>query len=154
LSEEVTYLVDRPEFHDIAIKQFFGRMPHGLAWGYEFVEAVRQRATLKLPYQPQLVGDPVTGAVHGGAITALLDSACGIAVFCALTEWEMVATLDLRVDLLTRATPGLDLYGSAECYRLTKNIAFVRCAAHHGDPGQPFATGVATFMRQSSELPR
>ncbi|WP_374334715.1 PaaI family thioesterase [Leeia sp.] len=145
-----TYLVDLPEFEDIAIKQFFGRMPHGLAYQYQFVSMARRCATLRVPYQPQLVGDPVSGTVHGGVLTALLDSTCGIAVFCALSEWEMIATLDLRVDFLKRATPGLALTASAECYRMTRQIAFVRGCIYHDDPQQPIATAVATFMRQSS----
>jgi acyl-coenzyme A thioesterase PaaI-like protein len=36
--------------------------------------------------------------------------------------------------------------GRAECYRLTRRVAFVRGLAHDGDPNDPIAHLAATFM--------
>jgi acyl-coenzyme A thioesterase PaaI-like protein len=34
----------------------------------------------------------------------------------------------------------------AECYKLTRNVAFVRGVAYHDDPADPIAASTATFM--------
>ena len=53
---------------------------------------------LKLPYSDRIVGNPDTGVIHGGAITTMMDTASGSAMICALDEFELCPTLDLRVD--------------------------------------------------------
>ena len=59
-----------------------------------------------MPYDAKLVGNPETGVLHGGAITALLDGASGAAVFAALVDIVPIATLDLRIDYLRPAESG------------------------------------------------
>jgi len=103
-------------------------------------------AVLRLPYSEDLIGDTKRGVVFGGAITTLLDQSSGLAVFCSLEEFSAIATLDLRIDYLRAAEPGDDLTGRAECYRMTRNVAFVRGRAWDRDPEQPFASALATFM--------
>jgi uncharacterized protein (TIGR00369 family) len=107
---------------------------------------------VRLPYADRLVGDPATGVLHGGVITTLIDSSCGLAAFAALPEYEMIATLDLRIDFLRAATPLLDVYCKAECYRMSRHVAFVRATAYQDDSTQPLAYSVGTFMRNSSAL--
>ena len=52
---------------------------------------------LRLPYSSSIVGNPQTGAVHGGAITTLMDTALGMATLCSLPEFEVCPTLDLSL---------------------------------------------------------
>jgi uncharacterized protein (TIGR00369 family) len=109
-------------------------VPHNRALGIGFVSLTAGRVTLALPYDEKLVGNPLTGVVHGGAITALLDAACGLAVFVKLGEAIPIATLDLRIDYLRPATPSKEVRACAECFRVTRNVAFVRCEAFHAGP--------------------
>jgi uncharacterized protein (TIGR00369 family) len=99
-----------------------------------------------MPFRAELVGDPVRGVPFGGVITTLLDQALGLAVSCSLERIIAIATLDLRIDYLRAAEPGRDLVGHAECYRVTKHVAFARGTAYDREPSDPFATCVATFM--------
>lgn len=108
-------------------------VPHNRALGIRFVELTSATLTLALPYDENLVGNPLTGVIHGGAITALLDAACGAAVFVKVGRPMPIATLDLRIDYLRPATPAKEVYGRAECFRVTQNVAFVRCEAFHAD---------------------
>ena len=87
--------------------------------------------TIKLPYRDDLVGNPETGVIHGGAITALMDASCGISVFLRKGNPRPIATLDLRIDYLRAADPGEDVIAHAECYKLARSVAFVRAVAHH-----------------------
>lgn len=128
-------------------ERFVGMIPHNREIGLEFVDAQVGEATLRLPWQSQLIGNPGTDVVHGGVITSLIDSGSGLAVFCALPEMERIATLDLRIDYMRPATPEQDLYARCQCYRLTRQVAFVRAVAYQSTPDEPVATSVSTFMR-------
>ncbi len=107
--------------------------------------------TLRLPYGEHIVGNPDTGVIHGGAITTLLDTACGTVVLLALEQFEICPTLDLRVDYMGPAEPGKPVFGTAQPVRITRNILFTKAVAHQGDPERPVATCMATFMRIGSE---
>lgn len=129
-----------------------GGIPHCAALNIRVVALNSNSATFALPYNPDLVGDPLTGVLHGGAVTTLVDSVCGIAVFAALQRLEAIATLDLRIDYLRPAAAHKELYATAECYRLTRSIAFLRARAYHPDtPDEWVASCVSAFMIGSSE---
>jgi uncharacterized protein (TIGR00369 family) len=103
-------------------------------------------------YSDDLVGDPVTGVLHGGAVTTLIDSAFGLAVVTALDQPKAVATLDLRIDYLRPAMPKRELRADAHCYRITRQIAFVRGVAYHDDEASPIAAAQASFMLSSGKV--
>lgn len=121
-------------------------IPHCAELGVEVVEISPARSMVRLAYQERLVGNPETGVLNGGVITTLVDSVCGIAVQVALGKIAAIATLDLRIDYLRGSTPKEPLYASAECYKLTRQIAFVRGTAHNGDAADPVANCTGTFM--------
>jgi uncharacterized protein (TIGR00369 family) len=114
----------------------------------KFVAVEGAHITVALPYDTRLVGNPVTRVLHGGAITALMDATCGLSVYLKLREPISVATLDLRIDYLRPATPDLTVHARAECFKLTRNVAFVRCEAFHPDSvGDLVAVANGTFIR-------
>ncbi len=127
---------------------FADLVPQNRALGLELFDFDRaaSSATMRLPYRPELAGDPRTGVLHGGAITTLLDACAGAAVFVRLWSPDPIATLDLRIDYLRPATPGRDTFARAVCYHVTRSVAFVRALAHHGEPERPIASASATFM--------
>jgi uncharacterized protein (TIGR00369 family) len=92
------------------------------------------------------VGNPETGVLAGGPLTALLDGCCGMSVATLLKEPKPFATLDLRIDYVKPATPGQAVIAEAECYRITRSVAFTRAFAHHGDAKDPIAAAAGTFM--------
>ena len=57
-----------------------------------------------------------------------------------------VVTLDLRLDYMRPALKGETVIARCECVKLTRQIAFVRGAAHGGDETRPIAQSAATFM--------
>jgi len=84
--------------------------------------------------------------LHGGMITSLIDACCGMSVFLKSGFTRRVATLDLRIDYLRPANPPEDVLARAECYKLTRHVAFVRALAHHGDLADPIASASGTFV--------
>jgi len=117
---------------------------HALGFVYEGVEGDRVR--LRVPYRADLVGDPHTGVLSGGLVTALLDHVGGLAVWVALDTFQPIATLDLRVDYMRAAEPGRDLIAEARCYRLTRSVAFVRAWAFEDRPDDPVAASQAAYV--------
>jgi uncharacterized protein (TIGR00369 family) len=128
------------------VRRFTAAVPHNHALGMEMIEGSPAEVVFRLPYDPRLVGNPDTGVLHGGAITALLDGASGAAVFAALPHPAPIATLDLRIDYLRPAEAGRDVMARASCYKMTRNVAFTRAVAYHEDPADPIAHSVGTFM--------
>jgi len=125
---------------------FRDRIPHNAALDVSLVEIGDGMARMRLPYDARLVGNPVTGVLHGGAITSLIDACSGASVFMRLQQQIPIATLDLRIDYMGPAEPGRDVYARAECYRATKHVAFARAIAYHDDESRPIATSASTFM--------
>ena len=117
---------------------------HALGLAFDGLEGDRVR--IRAPWREDLVGDPDTGVLSGGLVTALLDHAGGLAVWIALDRFEPIATLDLRVDYMRAAEPGRDLIAEARCYRLTHSIAFVRAWAFEDGPDDPVAAAQATYV--------
>ncbi len=128
----------------------------GEAIGMTVHEIEGTRLIVKVPYADHLVGDPDTGILHGGVITAALDNASGwaIRVSDGYEEGIGMATLDLRIDYMKPATPQRDLLVAAECFKQTNTIAFVRAVAYHESPDDPVATSVAAFMKGTPNQPR
>jgi len=117
--------------------------------GISVVSARENELILELPYNEKIIGNPETGVIHGGAITTLMDTTAGAAVLCAMPEFELCPTLDLRVDYMRSAKPGQSVFARASCYRSTKNILFMRCEAYQVD--RTVAHCVATFMRMGEK---
>jgi uncharacterized protein (TIGR00369 family) len=126
---------------------FTQAVPHNHALGLRLESVGDTDATVVMPYSDVLVGNPETGVVAGGAVTTLIDAASGTAVMTALGAFAAIVTLDLRIDYLRPASPGLALTAHAECYKVTRLVAFVRALVHQGDPASPVASAQGTFMR-------
>ena len=128
------------------VRAFSRAVPHNQALGIQVRVLSAEEAIFELPYDARLVGNPDTGTLHGGVITALLDATSGAAVVAALDEPVPIAALDLRIDYLKPAEPHKAVIGKASCYKMTRNVAFTRAVAYQGDPEDVIAHSVGTFM--------
>ena len=138
---------DKPKFDRSVMQEAFtGAIPHVVELGITALSVGEGEAVMRLPYQERLVGNPETGVLHGGVITTLIDSVCGLAVLSALDVPRRIATIDLRIDYVRPASPGEDVLARAECYKVTTQVAFVRCVAHQGEEEDLVASASGTFM--------
>lgn len=126
-------------------RAFIEALPHAAALDMRLEEAKDGRAVIVMPYDPGLVGDPATGVLHGGAISALMDTAGGASVMCHPAAGFSTATLDLRIDYFRPATPGQAVTARAECHHVTRSVAFVRVIATDEDEARPVAMGTGAF---------
>ncbi len=128
----------------------FASLPHARFLGMRCDEIGPGRATLSVPYQDRLIGNCKSGVLHGGVITALLDTLSWLVVAAAVPEETAVATLDLRIDYLRPAQPGQTIRATAQCFKVTSNVAFTRGVAYHERAEDPIAQLTGTCMLGST----
>ena len=126
-------------------RQFIETIPHARALGMEITEIGQGVAVIRMPYAPHLVGDPKTGVIHGGAVSALMDTCGGAAVMSHPDAPAGTATIDLRIDYMRGATPGQAITARAVCTHVTRSVAFVRATACDDDTDRPVATATGAF---------
>ena len=129
--------------------------PHSGAIGLRYVSHSEDRCVLAIDWAEHLVGDPDTGVIHGGAITALLDTASGMVARPKDMHRDVaaIATLDMRIDYMNAAEPRREIFAEAHCFRRTTNVAFVRALAYQDTADDPIATCTATFMLGTPNTP-
>lgn len=126
-------------------RQFIEAIPHVRELGMKITDVRDGHATIAMDYDPRLIGDPETGVIHGGAVSALMDTCCGMAVMAHPDGPMGTATIDLRIDYMRSATPGDTIIATAECYHITPSVAFVRATAVDSDTARPVATATGAF---------
>jgi uncharacterized protein (TIGR00369 family) len=73
--------------------------PFAQLLGLEPVEATADRVVLRMPFSDRLLQS--LGRVHGGALFALADHACGWAAYTTLEPGERCATLEMKINYIS-----------------------------------------------------
>ena len=100
---------------------------------------------IRMPFNDRLTQQ--NGFVHAGAITSILDSACGYAAYSVAPDGYDVLTVEFKVSLLAPAT-GKDFVARAHVKRSGKTLTV--CAADAfavtGEQETLIATMLATII--------
>ena len=129
------------------VDKMCAHITHGAIQGIRLESIDKEELTLRLPYRPELVGNPDTGVIYSGVLTLLLDQALGIAGLCCDEVGARVtATLDLRIDHLGVAPAGHDIFASARVYRSTRRVLFVEGAAFCESRDRPVARATGSWV--------
>lgn len=136
---------------DLELKQrcqrFLEAQPHIRKLKLAVDSAEQSKVRIVLPVQDSLFSSEVNTYLHGGVLTTMVDHASSAATLCALEEFELCPTLDLRIDHMSRPAQDKPLFVEAECYRITRTVLFTRATVYQHSTEQPIAYGMATFMR-------
>ncbi len=124
---------------------FESHIPFNKLLGLRCLEIADGEVRVELPYRPEHVGNPEIPALHGGAISATLDTTGGLAVWSQAGPHDRVSTIDLRVDFLRpgRAEP---LIAVARVVRLGNRVGVAELRAFHPDAeDRPVAAGMGVY---------
>lgn len=99
----------------------------------------------RMRYHPELIGNPMLPALHGGTIGALLEAA---AIFQVLLEVETVAIpkiITITVDYLRSGRP-VDTLARATVTKQGRRVVNVAVEAWQDDRSRPIASANAHFL--------
>lgn len=131
-------------------EQFIQALPHSRALGMHVADIGPGTVQLEMDYDERFIGDPETGVISGGAVSAFMDTCCGAAVMSHPDSPDATFTIDLRIDYMRGATPGQKIRAFAECYRMTRTVAFVRATTYDDDTDRPVAQATGAFTAERS----
>ena len=129
------------------LSEHYVSLPHCLAIGLKLEHTNHRQPVLSVHNRADLMGRTDNQTIHGGVITALVDVASACAVAAHLPDYEILATLDMRIDYMHPACTDAAVFAQSTCYRLAGQVAFVRTLCYQQDHHDPIALGTATFMR-------
>ncbi|OCX66736.1 thioesterase [Thioclava sp. SK-1] len=127
-------------------RDFIDALPHARTLGMQVAHLGEGEARIVMPWNEKLIGDPQTRVIHGGAVSALMDTCSGAAVMAHPEAPVSTATIDLRIDYMRAAVPGQVITARATVFHMTRTVAFIRATAHDEEGlDLPVATATGAF---------
>jgi len=133
------------------------KIPFCRLLGLKIEELTLHHAVLSLDKQPALIGNFITDILHGGVISAVIDSAGGSLAMASVfrnhadepfenfkNKLSKVSTIDMRVDFLQPGR-GEHFTARAKLLRSGKRIC-VTSVELHNDINKLIAAGTATYL--------
>jgi len=150
-------LLNKEEMLSLVMQVFDKQLPFNRFLGLEIHQDSFEKATISLPWQDNLMGNPYHKILHGGVTAAILDTVGGLMAMLyvvkdleniKLTDFQRrissVSTIDMRVDYL-RPGKGEKFIATAEMIRKGKKVAVCRMELHN-EQGTHIAFGTGTYM--------
>ncbi len=109
--------------------------------GMSIERATPEEAVVRMHVPRQLLSPH--GLVHGGAISALIDTAIGIAVACRLAPGDRTATHELNINYISFAAKPT-VIATARVLRVSRTVAHTE-AEVRGEDGTLIAKALGTF---------
>ena len=102
----------------------------------EMIDVSEDGALWTLSPRPELVGNPLLPALHGGAVTAFLELACSVAVARRLERSILPRLISLNVQFLTPIRLR-NMMARPDVRRIGRRVAVVHIEAWQDNPGIP-----------------
>jgi uncharacterized protein (TIGR00369 family) len=116
------------DFPEQILKLMANQVPFNRLLGIQGESASAGACVLVLTVRAEFVGDFRRPALHGGVVSALIDTAGGVAAWSTLGPDESVSTVDLTVDFLEPAGLAGPLRAAAQLVRKGNRVCHVRVA--------------------------
>ena len=133
------------------IRRINAYSPHPAAVGIYFDKLEAGKVTLGLPWREEFIGNPVTGAIHTGVVTCLIDHTLGISTLCSeKISPSLNPMLDIRVDHLGESAIKSDIKATAWICKTSSRVIFVEGIVWCKTPNKPIAkaTGCTVVLQE------
>ena len=101
--------------------------------------------TLILPYKPELIGNPILEAMHGGAVGAFLETTAMVQLWLMGGLKPLPKPISINIDYLRRGRPQ-DTYARATVGRQGSRVANVRVSAWQDNFANPISILHGNFL--------
>lgn len=128
---------------------FFGNIGAHADLKLKFHNIEKNVIQLYLPFQKKFSDKEHVGCLHSTAITTAIDGACGFAVMVQLGKPEAIATVNLRIDHMTKPPAGKGLIVEACSYQKAGDFVYVRASVYEPNSGQQHCGAVGIFKAGS-----
>ncbi|MGO8797146.1 MAG: PaaI family thioesterase [Candidatus Sulfotelmatobacter sp.] len=131
--------------HYERVRQSFSKQTFMSTLGAELTGMAQGSVEIRLPFSPNLMQQ--NSFLHAGAITAVLDSACGYAALTVAPEDKEVLTVELKVNFLAPAA-GEVFVARAQVKKAgrTLTVCTADAFAINGGKEKAIATMLATII--------
>lgn len=142
---------------EAVINAFEEKIPFNRLLGLRYDSVDPDYARLSFDMRDELVGNFIRGSLHGGVISAALDTVGGLVAFLGvlkrfndlsveegLGRLAKIGTIDLRIDYL-RSGVGRSFLASGSILRSGNKVAVTRMELHN-DGGTLVAVGTGTYL--------
>lgn len=119
-------------------------IPYAGFLGFRFARE-GERMLGSMPFAEQNIGNGRVGALHGGAVGALLELTGAFSVLHEADAITVPKTINITVEYLRQANFE-DTFASAELVRKGRRVVNVRLTAWQKDEQKPVAAAVAHFL--------
>ena len=106
--------------------------------GVKLESVHRGKAVMRMPFRPEITNG--TGAVHGGAILSLCDTAFYVALASIYGREQETTTASLTCSFLSPALPPHDLIAEANVLKAGRRIVYGEVYVRSGDKIAAHAT--------------
>ncbi|MBU1196236.1 MAG: PaaI family thioesterase [Proteobacteria bacterium] len=87
-------------------------------------------------------------SAHGGVAAAMMDATLGVAALSyAVTQGNLCATVEFKINYLRQARPGTTLVSSGKVKNIGKRLVVSRADIVEEETGDLIATGLGTFTQ-------
>lgn len=119
-----------------------GRSPYVDYLGVQSIEREGDSPIFRLPFRPDLIGNPMLPALHGGVLAGFAETAAVLHLAARADADPHTAqaprAVDFSIDYLRSAKP-VDTYASGTTVRLGARVALVQVHLWQDDPDRPVA---------------
>jgi uncharacterized protein (TIGR00369 family) len=133
LTTELRSRLERSSFHTWA--------------GMEVVSATRGAVTVAMELEERHAN--LQGFVHGGMMSILADTACGLSIRSAIEPGRLHVTADLDIHFLAPAMPGR-VFGRGIAVKVGRSLAFAEASIEDGE-GRLLAKAQSRFSVRGTE---
>lgn len=131
------------------LKALAAALPYARWLGVE-AEMRGSELTTILRYSPELIGNPVLPALHGGVMGAFLEITAILQVAFDAPSGELPKPVDINIDYLRSARP-VDAYGRAWITKLGRRVVNVHAEAWQDHHEKPVTTLRGHFLLTAPE---
>ncbi len=134
---------ERADIEDV--RRFMDMIPFNAVLGIRIDALSDGFCRMSIPFRDELIGDPVRPALHGGVLSAAIDTCGGAAIWTQIDKGDAISTVDLRVDYLRPGQPR-EFVVEGRVLRLGNRVGVAEMIAYHpGGEGEPIASGKGVY---------